>query len=201
MNVSPCGFKVKEFALPKRAWLPTLKNLCRRFYVFVRRINVNRHIPSSYVFLLWFHDSDHWFYVSGVFYLKNNVLARPRFEPATARNTFQHKNTTPQPSVLGYSASWKWINQWPISIIFWIWSISKDVGSMFWLMLNPRHSFLSELTTCSTCTVEGKCGQKMGSTLGPNRGPRARVLLTHLNSFPFLFSLLEVVSIAYRIKA
>jgi hypothetical protein len=26
----------------------------------------------------------------------------------------------------------------------------------------------------------------MGSTLGPNRGPRARVLLTHLNSFPFL---------------
>jgi hypothetical protein len=43
-----------------------------------------------------------------------------------------------------------------------------------------------QLTTCSTCTVEGKCGRKMGSTLGPNRGPRARVLLTHLNSFPFL---------------
>jgi hypothetical protein len=41
-----------------------------------------------------------------------------------------------------------------------------------------------QLTTCSTCTVEGKCGGKMGSTLGPNRGPRAKVLLTHLNSFP-----------------
>jgi hypothetical protein len=41
-----------------------------------------------------------------------------------------------------------------------------------------------QLTTCSTCTVEGKCGAKMGSTLGPIRGPRARVLLTHLNSFP-----------------
>jgi hypothetical protein len=36
--------------------------------------------------------------------------------------------------------------------------------------------------------VEGKCGRKMGSTLGPNHGPRARVLLTHrhLDSFPFL---------------
>jgi hypothetical protein len=42
---------------------------------------------------------------SGVFYLKNIFLARPRFEPATARNTFQHKNTKPQPSVLGYAAS------------------------------------------------------------------------------------------------
>jgi hypothetical protein len=40
-----------------------------------------------------------------------------------------------------------------------------------------------QLTTCSTCTVEGKCGRKMGSTLGPNCGPRARVLLTHLDSF------------------
>jgi hypothetical protein len=36
--------------------------------------------------------------------------------------------------------------------------------------------------------VEGKCGRKMGSTLGPNFGPRARVLLTHLNSFPLLVS-------------
>jgi positive regulator of sigma E activity len=44
----------------------------------------------------------------------------------------------------------------------------------------------NQLTTCSTCTVEGKCGRKMESTLGPNHGPRARVLLTHLNSFPFL---------------
>jgi hypothetical protein len=44
-----------------------------------------------------------------------------------------------------------------------------------------------QLTTCSTCTVEGKCGRKMGSTLGPNRFLRARVIqLTHLNSFPFL---------------
>jgi hypothetical protein len=131
------------------------------FTFLVRRINVNRHTPAAYVFLLWlidfggwsissctrasvgpivhcafllwFHDSDHWFYVSGVFYRKNNFLARPRFEPATARNTFQHKNTKPQHSVLGYSASWKSNNQLPISIIFWIWSISKDVGSMFWL--------------------------------------------------------------------
>jgi hypothetical protein len=97
----------------------------------VRRINVNRHSPSAYVFLLWFHDSDHWFYVSGVFYLKNNFLARPRLELATARNTFQHKNTKLQPSVLGYSTSWKVNNQLPISIFFLIWSISKDVGSMF----------------------------------------------------------------------
>jgi hypothetical protein len=37
-----------------------------------------------------------------------------------------------------------------------------------------------QLTTCSTCTVVGKCGRKMGSTLGPNCGPRARVLLIHL---------------------
>jgi hypothetical protein len=103
------------------------------FTFMVRRINVNRHTPSTYVFLLWFHDSDNWFYVSGVFYLKNNFLARPRFEPATARNTFQHKNTKPQPSVLGYSSSWKLNNQLPISIIFWIWSILKNVGSMFWL--------------------------------------------------------------------
>jgi hypothetical protein len=103
------------------------------FTFMVRRINVNRHTPSAYVFLLWFHDSDHWFYVSDVFYLKNNFLARPRFEPATARNTFQHKNTKPQPSVLGYAASWKFNKQLPIWIIFWIWSISKDVGSMFWL--------------------------------------------------------------------
>jgi hypothetical protein len=73
----------------------------------IRRINENRHTPSAYVFLLWFHESDHWFYVSGVFYLKNNFLARPRFEPATAQNTFQHKNTKPQPSVLVYSFSWK----------------------------------------------------------------------------------------------
>jgi hypothetical protein len=27
----------------------------------------------------------------------------------------------------------------------------------------------------------------MGSTLGPNSGPRAGVILTHPNSFPFLF--------------
>jgi hypothetical protein len=57
--------------------------------------------------LLWFHDSDHRFYVSGEFYLKNNFLARPRFEPATAQNTFQHKNTKPHPGVFGHSTSWK----------------------------------------------------------------------------------------------
>jgi hypothetical protein len=44
---------------------------------------------------------------------------------------------------------------------------------------------LGNLTKCNTCVVEGKCGRKMGSTLVPNRGPRARALLTHLNSFPF----------------
>jgi hypothetical protein len=109
------------------------KNHVAEFTFLVRRINVNCHTPSAYVFLLWFHDSDHWIYVSGVFYLKNNFLARPRFKLATARNTFQHKNTKPQPSVIGYSTSWKLNNQLPISIIFWIWSISKDVGSMFWL--------------------------------------------------------------------
>jgi hypothetical protein len=109
------------------------KNHVADFTFLVRRFNVNRHTPSAYVFLLWFHDYDHWFYVSGVFYLKNNCLARPRFELATARNTFQHKNTNPQPSVLGYSTSWKLKSQLPISTIFWIWSISKDVGSMFWL--------------------------------------------------------------------
>jgi hypothetical protein len=127
------------------------------FTFMVRRIIVNRHNPSAYVFLLWFHDSDHWFYVSGVFYLKNIFLARPRFEPATARNTFQHKNTKPQPIVLGYSTSWKFHNQLPISIIFWIWSITKDVGSMFWLMLNPLHGFLSVV---SRCQIRPKVGDR-----------------------------------------
>jgi hypothetical protein len=109
------------------------KNHIADFTFLVCRINVNRHTPLAYVFLLWFHDSDHWFYVSGVFYLNNNILVRPRFAPATARNTFQHKNTTPYPCVLGYSTSWKSCHQLPISIIFWIWSISRDVRSMFWL--------------------------------------------------------------------
>jgi hypothetical protein len=37
--------------------------------------------------------------------------------------------------------------------------------------------------------VEEKCGRKMGSTLGPNRGPRAKVILTHPNFFPFSYRL------------
>jgi hypothetical protein len=38
-----------------------------------------------------------------------------------------------------------------------------------------------QLTTCSTCTVEGKCGRKMGGTSGPNLGLRASV--THSSEF------------------
>jgi hypothetical protein len=116
----PFHLKVTAFHV-----LASLKNLCRRFYVFggFRRVS----------FFALFHDSNNRYNVSGVFYLKNIFLARPRFEPATARNTFQHKNTKPQPSVLGYFTSCKLNNQLPISIIFWIWSISKDVGRMFWL--------------------------------------------------------------------
>jgi hypothetical protein len=59
------------------------------------------HQPKKGKFSIIFKE----FFKNGVFYLKNNLLARPRFKPATARNTFQHKNTKPQPSVLGYSTS------------------------------------------------------------------------------------------------
>jgi hypothetical protein len=47
-----------------------------------------------------------------------------------------------------------------------------------------------QLTTCSTCIV----GKKSG-TLDPNRGPRARVLLTQLPS-EFLSFLVSVTSVS-----
>jgi hypothetical protein len=66
---------------------------------------INRHNLSFYD--SWFYFILHRFYVSGVFYGKNSVLHRRRFEPMTVWNHFWHKNTIPHPSVHGYSNSWK----------------------------------------------------------------------------------------------
>jgi hypothetical protein len=72
-----------------------------------RRINVNSHTLSFYESYSWFNCILHRFYVSGVFYGKNNYLSRRRLEPTTVRTNFWHKNTKPHPSVHGYSNSWK----------------------------------------------------------------------------------------------
>jgi hypothetical protein len=61
------------------------------FTFMVRRINENRHTLSAYVFLRWFHDSDHWFYVSGAFYLKNNFWPARDSNPRPLRTLFSIK--------------------------------------------------------------------------------------------------------------
>jgi hypothetical protein len=53
-----------------------------------RRINVNSHTLSVYGNYNWFYCILHRFYVSGVFYGKNNYMSRRRFEPTTVRTLF-----------------------------------------------------------------------------------------------------------------
>jgi hypothetical protein len=60
----------------------------------------------------------------------------------------------------------------------------KQVKSLF--QQKVRVLYCPVFLTAPTCTVEGKMWPKMGSTLGPNSGPRAGVILNHPNSFPFL---------------
>jgi hypothetical protein len=61
------------------------------FTFMVRRINENSHTLSAYDFLRWFHDSDHWFYVSGAFYLKNNFWTEWDSNPRPLRTLFSIK--------------------------------------------------------------------------------------------------------------
>jgi hypothetical protein len=61
------------------------------FTFMVRRINENSHTLSAYVFLRWFHDSDHWFYASGAFYLKNNYWPDRDSNPRPVRTLFSIK--------------------------------------------------------------------------------------------------------------
>jgi hypothetical protein len=64
--------------------------------------------------------------------------------------------------------------QWTAALVDLKW---KDLHWCF------QRTWLPTITTCSTCTVEGKMWYKMGSTLGPNSGPRAHP--SEFLSFPF----------------